>query len=50
MSTYVIAIDLGTTKVVGIVGEKISNNRYRILAYDEAESDGVKREIGRAHV
>jgi len=43
MSTYVIAIDLGTTKVVGIVGEKISNNRYRILAYDEAESDGVKR-------
>lgn len=43
MSTYVAAIDLGTTKVVTIIGEKTDNGRFRILAYDEAESSGIRR-------
>lgn len=43
MSTYIFAIDLGTTKVVSVVGEKTDNGRYRILAFGEAESSGVRR-------
>jgi cell division protein FtsA len=43
MSKYIVAIDLGTTKVVSIVGEKIGNDRYRILAYSENTSYGVRR-------
>jgi cell division protein FtsA len=42
MADYLVAIDLGTTKVVSIVGEKIGE-RYKILAYDEAVSLGIKR-------
>jgi cell division protein FtsA len=38
---YIVAIDLGTTKVVSIAGEKIENNRYKILAYSEAKSYGI---------
>jgi cell division protein FtsA len=43
MSKYVIAIDLGTTKVVSIVGEKAGNGRYKITAYSEAISEGIRR-------
>lgn len=43
MSRYVAAIDLGTTKIVTIIGEKTDNNRFRILAYDEVVSVGVRR-------
>ncbi|MDR3245201.1 MAG: cell division protein FtsA [Prevotellaceae bacterium] len=42
MSNYVVAIDLGTTKVVSIVGEK-SADKYRILAYSENKSNGIRR-------
>jgi cell division protein FtsA len=43
MTNYLVAIDLGTTKVVSIVGEKIKNSgRVRILAYDEAPSVGIR--------
>jgi cell division protein FtsA len=43
MGDYLVAIDLGTTKVVSIVGEKVHNSeRYRILAYDEALSTGIR--------
>jgi cell division protein FtsA len=41
MSNHVVAIDLGTTKVVSIVGEKTENGRYRILAYSEVASSGI---------
>jgi cell division protein FtsA len=40
---YIIAIDLGTTKVVSIVGEKSQNGQYRIIAYSEAVSHGIRR-------
>ena len=40
MSNYITAIDLGTTKVVGLVGEKTPSG-YRIIAYSENPSQGV---------
>jgi cell division protein FtsA len=43
MANYLAAIDLGTTKVVTIVGEKISNSeRFKIIAYAEAPSTGIR--------
>lgn len=42
MSEYVAAIDLGTTKVVTIVGEK-SAGGIKIVGYSEAPSSGVMR-------
>ena len=41
MSNYIAAIDLGTTKIVTVIGER-KNNRFRIVAYAEAPSQGVK--------
>jgi cell division protein FtsA len=44
MADYLAAIDLGTTKIVSIVGEKIKNSgRIKILAYSEAPSIGIRR-------
>jgi cell division protein FtsA len=40
---HIVAIDLGTTKVVSIVGERAEHGRYRILAYSEAVSRGIRR-------
>jgi cell division protein FtsA len=34
---------LGTTKIVSILGEKIGANAYRIAAYAEAPSKGIRR-------
>jgi cell division protein FtsA len=43
MEDYLVAIDLGTTKVVSIVGKKNNNSgRFSILAYDEAPSSGIR--------
>ncbi len=42
MSSYVAAIDLGTTKVVTLVGEK-TDSGYRIVAFRETPSKGVLR-------
>jgi cell division protein FtsA len=42
MANYLAAIDLGTTKIVSIVGEKIKNKRFKILAYSEAPSIGIR--------
>ncbi|MDR1583406.1 MAG: cell division protein FtsA [Prevotellaceae bacterium] len=43
MTNYLAAIDLGTTKVVSIVGEKINNSeRFKILAYGETPSVGIR--------
>lgn len=42
MSNYVAAIDLGTTKVATIVGEK-SAGGIKIIAYSEYPSNGIKR-------
>lgn len=43
MTNYLAAIDLGTTKVVSIIGEKLDNSeRVKILAYGEAPSVGIR--------
>lgn len=42
MKRHVAAIDLGTTKVVSLVGEKTENG-YKIVAFKEAPSKGVMR-------
>ena len=42
MNNYVAAIDLGTTKVVTLVGEKTESG-FRIIAFREAPSKGVMR-------
>lgn len=42
MNNYVAAIDLGTTKVVTLVGEKTESG-FRIVAFREAPSKGVMR-------
>ncbi|MFO7922769.1 MAG: cell division protein FtsA [Bacteroidales bacterium] len=39
----VTAIDIGTTKIVSIVGRKNENNKLDILAFSKTESRGVKR-------
>ena len=42
MKTYTAAIDLGTTKVVSLVGEK-SESGYKIIAFRETPSKGIMR-------
>ncbi len=42
MSRYVTAIDIGTTKVITIVGERTSSG-VKIVAYSEAPTQGVSR-------
>ncbi len=42
MNNYVAAIDLGTTKVVTLVGEK-TDSGYKVVSYREAPSKGVMR-------
>jgi cell division protein FtsA len=39
---YVVAIDLGTTKLISIVGERCEDGRCKILAYSEAPSSGIQ--------
>jgi cell division protein FtsA len=39
----VAAIDIGTTKIVSIVGRKNEKNKIEILGFSKAESRGVKR-------
>ncbi|MDR2562671.1 MAG: cell division protein FtsA [Prevotellaceae bacterium] len=41
MTNYIAAIDLGTTKIVTVIGEK-KDNHFRIVAYAEAPSSGIK--------
>jgi len=42
---YVAAIDIGTTKIVTIVGKKNPNGRIEILGLSKAPSNGVKRGV-----
>ncbi|MDR2127281.1 MAG: cell division protein FtsA [Prevotellaceae bacterium] len=43
MENYIVAIDLGTTKIVALIGEKTDYGRYRILASCELKSAGIVR-------
>ncbi len=42
---YVAAIDIGTTKIVAIVGTKNENGKIEILGLSKALSKGVKRGV-----
>lgn len=42
---YVAAIDIGTTKIVAIVGKKNENGKIEILGLSKAPSRGVKRGV-----
>lgn len=42
---YVAAIDIGTTKIVAIVGTKNENDKIEILGLSKAPSKGVKRGV-----
>jgi cell division protein FtsA len=45
MEQYVAAIDIGTTKIVAIVGSKNENGKIEILGLSKALSRGVKRGV-----
>ncbi|PKP36573.1 MAG: cell division protein FtsA, partial [Bacteroidetes bacterium HGW-Bacteroidetes-15] len=42
---YVAAIDLGTTKVVSIIGKKNANEKLQIISFSKAPSTGIKRGV-----
>ncbi len=42
---YIAAIDIGTTKIVAIVGQKEQNSKINILGIGQTESKGVKRGV-----
>jgi cell division protein FtsA len=42
---YVAAIDLGTTKIVTIIGKKNPNGKLQIVAFSKAPSTGIKRGV-----
>src|ERR1035437_4207485 len=42
---YIAAIDIGTTKIVAIIGAKGSNNKLDILGISRTVSKGVKRGV-----
>ncbi len=43
MKDYIAAIDLGTTKVVTLVGKKVDSGSYHVIAHSEMPSKGVQR-------
>jgi cell division protein FtsA len=44
-SEYVAAIDLGTTKVVTLIGKKNHNGKLQIVSHSKAPSTGIKRGV-----
>ena len=40
---YIVGLDIGTTKIACIVGEKMPNGKVEIRGYGKTESTGVKR-------
>jgi len=42
---YVAAIDLGTTKIVAIVGKRNTNGKLQIVAHSKTQSTGIKRGV-----
>lgn len=42
---YVAAIDLGTTKIVTLIGKKNDNNKIHIVAYGSTTTSGIRRGI-----
>lgn len=44
-TNYIAAVDIGTTKIVAIVGKKTDNKKIEILGFGKTESRGVKRGV-----
>ena len=42
---YIAAVDIGTTKIVAIIGKKTDDGRVEILAMSKTPSNGVKRGV-----
>jgi len=42
-NTYVAAIDLGTTKVVTLIGKRTTNGRLQIVGFSSTDSTGIKK-------
>ena len=42
-SDYVVAIDVGTTKTVALLGKRSDNNKIEVLGFVRADSKGVRR-------
>ena len=40
---YIVGLDIGTTKIACIVGEKMPNGKIEIRGYGKTDSTGVKR-------
>lgn len=45
MNEYVAAIDLGTTKIVTLIGKKNPNGKFQIVSYSKTPSTGIKRGV-----
>lgn len=44
-NNYIAAIDIGTTKIVAIIGKQNENKKFEILGLSRADSKGVKRGV-----
>lgn len=42
-STIISAIDIGTTKIVAIIGRKIDSGKFEVLGFGKHESKGIRR-------
>jgi cell division protein FtsA len=45
MNEYVAAIDLGTTKIVALIGKKNPNGKFQIVSQSKTPSTGIKRGV-----
>ena len=45
MNEYVAAIDLGTTKIVTLIGKKNPNGKFQIVSQSKTPSTGIKRGV-----
>lgn len=45
MNEYVAAIDLGTTKIVTLIGKKNANGKLQVICHSKAQSTGIKRGV-----
>src|SRR5258706_10674157 len=45
VSDIVVGLDIGTTKIVAMVGRRNEHGKIEILGYGKAESNGVKRGV-----
>ena len=43
MNNIIAAIDIGTTKIVAVIGKKEADGKFRVLGIGKAKSSGVKR-------